>query len=63
VVKMLRPSFISKKPDGKLPVVTGEGHKFVKEQSFLLSASLRIPGPPFHQLGCTGLGHRFLLFR
>ena len=59
---MLRLSSVLKKPDGGLAVVTGEGHKFVQNQSFLLAAGLKVPElPGFHKLGYTGLGHRFLL--
>jgi len=59
---VLRLSSISKKPDGGLAVVTGEGHKFVQNQSFLLAAGLKVSGPPeFHRLGYPGLSSRFLL--
>ena len=55
-------SSVSKKPDGGLAVVTGEGHKFVQNQGFLVVAGLKVPTlPGFHKLGYTGLGHRFLL--
>jgi len=43
-VEVLRLSSVSKKPDGGLTVVTGEGHKFVQNQSFLLAARLKVPG-------------------
>jgi len=59
---VLRLSSVSKKPDGGLAVVTGKGHEFIQNQSFLFPTGAKIPGPPgFHKLGYTGLGHRFLL--
>jgi len=61
-VEVLRLSFVSKEPDGGLAEVTGEGHEFVQNQSFLLVAGLKVSGSPgFHKLGYPGLGHRFLL--
>jgi len=61
-VEVLRLSSVSEKPDGELAVVTGEGHKFVQNQSFLLAAGLKVPGPPeFHRHGYPGLSYRFLL--
>jgi len=45
-----------------LSVVTGEGHEFVQDQSFLFPTGAKIPrSPGFHKLGYTDLGHRFLL--
>jgi len=61
-VEVLRLSSVSKESDGGLAAVTGEGHEFVQNRSFLLAASLKVPGSPgFHKLGYTRLGHRFLL--
>jgi hypothetical protein len=55
-------SSVPKEPNGGLLVVTGKGHEFVQNQSFLPVACLKVPGPPgFYQLGYTDLGHWFLL--
>ena len=43
-VEVLRLSSVSEKPDGELAVVTGEGHEFVQNQSFLLAARLKVLG-------------------
>jgi len=61
-VEVLWLSSVSKKPDGGLAVVTGEGHEFVQDQSFLFPTGAKMPRlPGFHKLGYPGLAHRFLL--
>jgi hypothetical protein len=61
-VQVLRFSPVPQEPDGRLAVVTGEGHELVEDPALFLPAGAKIPWPPgFHQLGYTGLGHRSLL--